>query len=202
MLVTHKGSTPTPAYLEWLKSCVAGGVTCVQLREKDLSEDDLWAFACALKKALDEMQIPLIINDHVELCLQLGAAGVHLGQSDMAVEKARSILGPQALMGLSVNTIEQLQVANHQPIDYVGIGAIFPTQHKPDIESVWGLDGLREAASLSRHPIVAIGGIDASNTHDVKQAGAYGIAGIGVFHQSPDPFLTAQTLTHLINPTT
>jgi len=202
MLVTHKGSTPTPVYLEWLKSCIEGGVTCVQLREKDLSADALWAFGQALKIALDEMQIPLIINDHVELCLQLGAAGVHLGQSDMAVEKARSLLGPKALIGLSVDTFEQLEQAHHQPIDYIGLGAIFPTQHKPNIETVWGLAGLSRAAGQSTHPIVAIGGIDIHHVPLVKEAGAYGIAGIGVFHQSPNPFLTAKTLINIIHPTT
>lgn len=195
-LVTNKENTPVDRYLEFAEACLKAQITCVQLREKSLEHDALLDFGRSLKALLDRYNVPLIVNDDVELCLELGAMGVHLGQSDTAVLEARSILGKNKVIGLTVNNIKQIQEANSLPIDYIGLGAIFPTQNKPNIETIWGIDGLQEASRISSHPIVAIGGIDTSNALSVIQAGAHGIAAIGAFHASQDPF---ETTTHLVN---
>ena len=198
ILVTNRGSHCFDNYLEFIEHCVKSGVTAIQLREKQLSYDELLLFGKTLKSILDPLHIPLIINDHVKLCLDLDGSGVHLGQSDLDVMKARSMLSSQKIIGLSVNSIEQLKQANTLPLDYVGIGAIFPTENKPNIETIWGLDKLKKAAAISKHPIVAIGGITEHNARDVIRSGSHGIAAIGAFHDTLDPYRTTQNLSHII----
>ncbi len=197
-LVTNKGNTSTVPYLEFIEVCVKAGITCVQLREKSLPHEELFHFGDALKHLLDLYNVPLIVNDDIDLCIKLGALGVHLGQSDTVVTKARSALGANTIIGLSVNTIEQIQNSLTQPLDYIGVGAIFPTNNKPDVERVWGLSGLNQASFISSCPIVAIGGIDESNAFSVMNSGADGIAAIGAFHDSKDPFLTTKNLVKTI----
>ena len=197
-LVTNKGNTPTAPYLEFIEVCLKAGITCVQLREKSLLHEDLWDFGSSLKRLLDLYNVPLIVNDDIDLCIKLCAFGVHLGQSDTEVTKARSTLGPDKIIGLSVNTIEQIQNSLTLPIDYIGVGAIFPTHNKPDVGTIWGLSGLNQASLVSSHHIVAIGGIDESNAFSVINSGADGIAAIGAFHDSKDPFLTTKNLIKII----
>jgi thiamine-phosphate pyrophosphorylase len=200
-LVTHKGSAPEKPYLEFIQTCVKAGVTCVQLREKNLSSEALLHFGRSLKNLLDAYSVPLIINDDVDLCVKLDAAGVHLGQSDAPIQKARAILGDRKIIGLSVNTLEQVQASSQQPIDYIGVGAIFPTHHKPNVETFWGLDGLKKVKTIAKNPIIAIGGIDHHNALSVMNAGASGIAAIGAFHHAKDPSLEAEDLMKIINKT-
>ena len=197
-LVTNKGNTPRAHYLEFIELCLKAGVTCVQLREKSLLHEDLLDFGNSLKSLLDLYKVPLIVNDDIDLCIKLSAFGVHLGQADTEVTKARSALGQDKIIGLSVNTIQQIQKSLTLPIDYIGVGAIFPTHNKPDVETIWGLSGLRQASLLSSHPIVAIGGIDESNAFSVINSGANGIAAIGAFHNSKNPFLTIKNLIKII----
>lgn len=198
-LVTNKGNTPTAPYLEFIEVCLKAGITCVQLREKSLPVEDLLDFGSSLKRLLDLYNVPLMVNDDIDLCIKLSAFGVHLGQSDTEVTKARSALGTDKIIGLSVNTIEQIQNSLTLPIDYIGVGAIFPTHNKPDVETIWGLRDLSQASLVSSHPIVAIGGIDESNAFSVINSGANGIAAIGAFHQAADPFLTTKNLIKIIN---
>lgn len=198
-LVTNKGSAPAAPYLEFIKVCLKAGITCVQLREKSLPQEELLHFGSSLKRLLDLYNIPLIVNDDIDLCIKLSAFGVHLGQSDTEVTKARSALGADRIIGLSVNTIKQIQNSLTLPIDYIGVGAIFPTHNKPDVETIWGLSGLSQASLVSSRPIVAIGGIDESNTFSVINSGADGIAAIGAFHQAADPFLTTKNLIKIID---
>ena len=198
-LLTNKGNIPTAPYLEFIEVCLKAGITCVQLREKSLPGEDLLDFGSSLKRLLDLYNVPLIVNDDVDLCIKLSAFGVHLGQSDTASKKARSALGTDKIIGLSVNTIEQIQNSLTLPIDYIGVGAIFPTHNKPDVETIWGLSGLKQASLVASRPIVAIGGIDESNAFSVINSGANGIAAIGAFHQAADPFLTTKNLIKIIN---
>jgi thiamine-phosphate pyrophosphorylase len=121
-----------------------------------------------------------------------------VGQSDDSVLKARALLGPSKIIGLTVDTLEQLHIANTLPINYVGIGAVFSTPNKPNVQTLWCLDGLQKAATLSKHPIVAIGDIHGENVRSVMQAGAYGIAAIGAFHDAPDPKAATRHLCHII----
>lgn len=185
MLLTHIQQRSD--YMEFILHCIHAGITCVQLREKHCSDDALYRFAVELKACLAPYRVPLIINDNVSLARAVDAAGVHLGQSDSDVIQAREQLGPNKIIGLSINTPSQLEHANTLPVDYVGVGAVFPTLSKPDVTTIWGIDGLRQACGLSQHPVVAIGGIDRNNAHEVVRAGAQGIAAIGAFHQASHP---------------
>jgi thiamine-phosphate pyrophosphorylase len=197
-LVTNKGNTSTASYLEFIEVCLKAGITCVQLREKSLPNEELFHFGSLLKRILDLYNIPLIVNDDIDLCIKLRAFGIHLGQSDTAITQARSALGASKIIGSSINTIEQIQSSLTLAVDYIGVGAIFPTNNKPDVETIWGLSGLNQASLVSSLPIVAIGGIDESNAFSVINSGADGIAAIGAFHYSKDPFLTTNNLIKII----
>lgn len=182
ILVTNKQNQSIQSYLDFIKDCAKSGITAVQLREKSLSEKDILAFGLQLKELLDSFNIPLIINDDLELCLKVNAHGLHLGQSDGAITEARKALGYEKILGLSTNNYEQVRKANSLPIDYIGVGSIFPTKNKPDIETIWGIEALQEVKNISQHPIVAIGGINHTNVHDVIKAGVSGVAAIEAFH--------------------
>lgn len=197
-LVTNKKATPLDQYLKFVYACAKSGITCVQLREKNLHPDELLEFGTQLLSLLQPFSIPLIINDNADLAYRLNADGVHLGQSDGNVSEIRERLGDDKIIGLSINSIAQLHAANTLPIDYVGVGAIFPTNNKKNITTIWGCDGLKQIASLSNHVVIAIGGINDSNVSDVIKAGAHGVAAIAVFHDATDPSLTTNKLHDLI----
>lgn len=183
VLVTHQQNISTSDYLEFIKICISTcEIDAVQLRDKQRNPTELLSFASQLHELLKAHHIPLIINDHLDLCLTLNAEGLHLGQDDGDIKQARDALGSEKILGLSINSLSELEHANHLPLDYVGIGAIFPTPNKPDIKTIWGLNGLTKAAAISKHPIIAIGGIHQHNIKDVLQAGAIGIAAIDYFH--------------------
>lgn len=198
ILVTNKDTGCTKGYLDFVELCINSGVTCVQLREKSLPKEALLDFGRSLKFLLDSYQIPLIVNDDINLCVKLDALGVHLGQSDDGVMKARLALGPDKIIGLSIDNIEQIKKSKTQPINYVGIGAIFHTNSKPDVKSIWGLDKLKKACVISYHPVVAIGGIKQDNAYSVISAGAKGIAAIEAFHCAKNPSCVAQNLINFV----
>jgi thiamine-phosphate pyrophosphorylase len=186
MLLTNQ-CTSLPEYLQFITRCVRAGVSCVQLREKYLSSDALYDFAIQLKQCLAPYAVPLIINDDLSLALAIDADGVHLGQSDGDIHEARAQLGANKIIGVSINTLAELELANTLPVNYVGVGAIFPTRSKPDVKTIWGIEGLRQACMLSHHPVVAIGGIDSTTAQRVMDAGAQGIAAIGALHRATVP---------------
>lgn len=197
ILVTHKDHASSNKYLDFVGTCIRSGVTSVQMREKNLPYDQLLEFGKSLKSFLELFSIPLIINDDVQLAHELKADGVHLGQSDGSVLEARRILGHNKIVGLSVNSLAQLGSSNRLPLDYIGIGPIFPTKNKADSEI--GCERLTQMAFATHHPIAAIGGIDETNVTDVMSSGAYGIAAIGAFHDAKDPSLTTRNLWDSIN---
>ncbi|MEF9496605.1 thiamine phosphate synthase [Chlamydia sp. 04-14] len=199
ILITNRQNSPIEGYLDFVSECVQSGVTAVQLREKELSHREILSFGEALKSILDPLEIPLIISDSVSVCLDLDASGVHLGQTDGDVIEARELLGPDKIIGWNVNTLDQLLNANTLPIDYLGLSAMFATQNKPDATNLWGFSGLEQAVSLCEHPIIAIGGIDESNAAEVVEAGAAGIAAIGVFHSAQNASLVTKTLREIVD---
>jgi thiamine-phosphate pyrophosphorylase len=182
--------------LEVTRAALDGGATIVQLRAPE------WHKRAWLELALDLLPltrrhgVPLIINDHVDVALAADADGVHIGQNDLPPDIARKLLGPQALIGLSVSNAQQVDHANPlgTMIDYVGVGPVFDTPTKPDASAACGIDGLAKLCARSMHPTVAIGGIQLHNAADVKRAGPGGIAVVSAICTAADPRLAALRL--------
>lgn len=198
ILLTHKNDTPLDEYLEFIHVCAKAGITAVQLREKNVHRNALIKFGMHLKDVLAPFNIPLIVNDNVDLAIELDADGVHLGQTDLSPISARQRLGAEKIIGISIDLIEHLHIAENLPIDYVGIGAIFKTVTKTNVQTTWGIEGLEQLSNQTTRPIIAIGGIYCHNAASVIQAGAHGIAIIDAIHASLDPANTIKTLLHHI----
>jgi len=199
MLITHRGNTPLDEYLSFVRACAASGVTSVQLREKNRSFPELLEFGKKLQDILRSFSIPLIVNDDPDLALALDAEGVHLGQTDGDVRIARQRLGENKIIGVSVTSLAELQHANTLPIDYIGLAPIFPIQSKTQTAPLLGYEGVRRFSRLSKHPIIAVGGITEACAREVMKAGAQGIAAIGAFHRALDLTLTTQRLRDIID---
>ena len=181
--------------LEWIvEQAILGGVTMVQLREKDLPPRDIVKLARKLKPLLDKHSIPLIINDHIDVALATGAAGVHLGQNDLPADNLRLHTGPEMLIGLSVSSAIQAQKAKTMDIDYIAISAIFHTETKKNLPALIGLDGVQEISRLTRLPTFGIGGINKSNARKVISSGAKGIAVVSAIVAAENPRLEAENL--------
>ena len=174
------------SHAEQAERLIAGGARIIQLREKHLSPRAFYASAVEVIKAVDP-SVVVIINDRVDIALAVKADGVHLGQDDMPPERARAILGPNAIIGLSTHTMEQVIEAALLPVDYIAFGPIFDTRSKTDGEAVVGLAGLAKAREAAgRLPLVAIGGIDEPNLPAVFEAGADSAAMIGAIVSDAD----------------
>ena len=178
-------------------AAVQGGVTCVQLREKQLGTADFLAQALALKALLAPRHIALVINDRVDIALACGAEGVHLGQSDMPVEDARRLLPPEVFIGWSVESMADVARSAALPVDYLGVSPIFATPTKTDTQTPWGLDGLQQVRAATALPLVAIGGLHAGNAVEVLRAGADGLAVVSALCSVADPQAAAATLRAL-----
>ncbi|NYT71364.1 thiamine phosphate synthase [Halomonas sp. QX-2] len=175
-----------------VEAAVKGGVTIVQLRDKHASDEQMIAQAKRLKALLAGTDVPLIINDRLQVALESQADGLHVGQSDATVQQARRALGEQAIIGLSINTIAQLQVSPLELLDYVGIGPVFATESKQDHAQPIGFGGLAALVKACPLPSVAIGGLKASHAISVQRAGANGVAVISAICGQPDPYQAAR----------
>jgi len=184
---------------ELVESAVNNGVTVVQLREKKASTREFIELAIELKKVLDPLNIPLIINDRVDVALASDASGVHLGQNDMPVSIARKLLGEDKVIGLSVETEADLDTLNALKPDYLGVSPIFNTPTKTDTVQEWGLDGLRMISQRVDYPLVAIGGINRENARKIIEHGADGVAVVSAICASDNPGKAAFELSREIN---
>ena len=193
-LVTDRALCGGRALEDVVKQAIQGGVAWVQLREKDLSTRAFVEEAARIKAVLAAAKVPLIINDRLDVALAVGADGVHLGQDDLPCEVARRLLGPAAIIGLSVETWADVEAAERQPVDYLGVSPIFATPTKTDTKGAWGLDGLARIKAFSRHPLVAIGGLNRGNIADVIRSGAEGIAVVSAICSAEDPMQAAADL--------
>ncbi len=200
-LVTDRGLAGTRPLDELVRAAVRGGVSVVQLREKDLPAREFIQLARRIKAFLRSEGVPLIINDRVDVALAAEADGVHVGQSDMDYRDARELMGEAALVGLSVETPEQALEAAGLDVDYLGVSPVFPTPTKTDTTTDWGIDGLARLRRRSRHPLVAIGGINARNAARVLEAGADGIAVVSAVCAAPDPEAAARELRVIVEQT-
>jgi thiamine-phosphate pyrophosphorylase len=178
---------------------VKGGAAYVQLREKDVSTRFFVEEAQGIKKLLEQYRVPLIINDRVDIALACGAEGVHIGQEDMPYEIVRKLMGQKAIIGLSVETWEDVKVSQKMDVNYIGVSPVFSTPTKTDTKDAWGLDGLAKIKVFSRHPLVAIGGINESNVHEVVKAGADCIAVVSAICASSYPEAAARRINDIIN---
>jgi len=181
-----------------VEAAVHGGVTMVQLREKNLSTRQFLDRARLLHNLLKPHQIPLIINDRVDIALAIDAEGVHVGQDDMPVAEVRNLLGSDKIVGYSVENINQALEAENMLVDYLGVSPVYVTPTKVDLVSQWGIEGLRALRKITSHKLVAIGGIKESNLEAVSKAGADGIAVVSAICSAPDPKKAARNLLTLI----
>lgn len=196
-LVTDQAALRGRRLLDVVQQAVQGGVTCVQLREKTASTRDFVALACALHDLLRPLGVPMVINDRIDVALACAAQGVHLGQTDMPVAQARALLPPQVFIGLSVESLADVQRAAGQSVDYLGVSPVFATPTKTDTAPPWGLEGLRQARAMTDLPLVAIGGVQLHNASAVLQAGANGLAVVSALCSAEDPTAMARSFRQL-----
>lgn len=192
-LVTDSTLCGARGVLAVVEAAVRGGTRVVQLREKTLATRAFVERARALKALLSPLGVPLIINDRLDVALACGADGVHVGQDDLSPEDVRRWL-PHALVGLSIERIDQLAEAERLPVDYYGASPVFTTATKADTAPALGLEGLRALRERSRRPLVAIGGIDEHNAAQVMAAGADALAVVSALCTAPDPEAAARRL--------
>ncbi len=171
--------------IEVVKESLEGGVTFLQLREKELDDESFLKEAKELKALCREYKVPFVINDNVEIAIKTDADGVHVGQSDMEAGDVRKRLGPDKIIGVSAQTVEQAVLAEKRGADYLGVGAVFPTGSKDDADDVSfeTLKAICEAVSI---PVVAIGGISKKNAIKLKGSGICGVAVISAIYAAPD----------------
>jgi len=189
---------------ELARLCAEGGATLVQLRDKTSETRAMIDRARAIKRAIAPLGVPLVVNDRVDVALAAGADGVHVGPDDMAVEDARRLLGPGAIIGLSIKSTAEAEAAPIDLIDYVGSGGVYVTLSKQQKNAPIGPEGLARIAAVLRRrapklPLAGIAGIDAGNAAEVIAAGAEGIAVISALSLAPDPRAAARTLRQIVD---
>ena len=198
--VTDRGWLRGRTLYEQAEEALIGGATFVQLREKQLDEEQFLKEAKALKELCRRYRVPFVINDNVEIALAMDADGVHVGQSEMEAGDVRAMLGPDKIIGVSAQTVEQAVLAQKRGADYLGVGAVFPTGSKDDAEDV-SLDTLRAICRAVTIPVVAIGGISAGNIGLLSGTGICGVAVISALFAQPDIRKAAQKLRCLAEQT-
>jgi thiamine-phosphate pyrophosphorylase len=186
------------------RKVVAGGATLVQLRDKHGSTRRMIDETRAIKAALASAGVPLLVNDRVDVALAAGADGVHVGQDDMPVAEARRLLGPSAVIGLSVKTLGEAEAAPLDALDYVCVGGVFVTTSKDNVKAPIGITGMKELlatfrARAPKFPVGAIAGIDETNAGEVVSAGADGVAVISALSLAPDPTGAARRLRGIVD---
>lgn len=196
--VTDRGLCGTKPLPEVVLQALRGGASCVQLREKEVSTRFFVEEAGRIKALMKPFGVPLIINDRLDVALAVEAEGVHVGQSDMPYETARKLMGPKAIIGLSVETWEDVERAQGLDCDYLGVSPVFATPTKTDTKEPWGLEGLARIRAFSRHPLVGIGGLHAGNAEAVVMAGADSVAVVSAICAAANPYAASQELSDII----
>lgn len=168
-----------------VEHAIRGGVTFVQLREKDLPYEEFCREALSIGALCRAHHVPFVINDNVEVALASGADGVHVGQHDMAARDVRRLIGPDKILGVSAQTVAQAKLAESQGADYLGVGSVFPTSTKLDADAV-SFETLRDICEAVTIPVVAIGGITRENIPQLAGSGIDGIAVVSAIFARPD----------------
>lgn len=183
--VTDRAWTETQSLHQQVESALKGGVTCVQLREKDMDDSDFLEEAKDIGALCRQYSVPFIINDNVEVAIACGADGVHVGQEDMAAGEVRRRVGDNLILGVSVHTVEEAREAVQNGADYLGLGAVFPTRTKADVDQMPD-DMLQAICDAVDVPIVAIGGINRNNIGKLAGSGVDGVALVSAIFSASD----------------
>jgi thiamine-phosphate pyrophosphorylase len=197
-LVTDRGLAGARSLDEIVLAAVRGGVSAVQLREKRLGTRRFYEAARSLKDALAQSATPLIINDRIDIALAVDADGVHLGREDMPAREARRLLGPEKIIGLSVNNVEDVTDESAGCADYLAVSPVFFTTTKEDVSRPWGLEGVARIRRLTDLPLVGIGAINKDNAADVIRAGANCVAVVSAIMAAHDPEDATRFLTNIV----
>lgn len=176
-----------------VEAAIKGGATFIQLREKNLDEAHFLEEAKEIKELCKKYQLPFVINDNVDIALAMDADGVHVGQSDMEAGAVREKLGPDKIIGVSAQTVEQALLAEQKGADYLGVGAVFPTGSKDDAVEV-SHETLKAICEAVKIPVIAIGGISTGNVMELSGSGICGIAVISAIFAKPDIEAAAKEL--------
>lgn len=192
-LVTDDGCLQGRALLDCVREALEGGVTLVQYRAKTASSAEMYAEALQLKALCDSFNVPLIINDRLDIAMAVGAAGVHLGQDDLPCAAARKLLGEDYLIGVSAHNPAEAKAALESGADYLGCGAVFGTATKADVKKL-GTEGLAAICKAKGLPVVGIGGVTADNYREVRAAGADGAAIVSGILAQPDIRATVKAI--------
>lgn len=193
-LVTDRGLSLGRSNLEIIKAAVAGGVTVVQLREKEATTREFYEEGLKIRDFLRVRKIPLIINDRLDIALALDADGVHLGQDDMAVTIARKILGDEKIIGASVFTSAEAREAEAAGADYLGLSPIFITSTKPELTAQIGIEGVPPIRRTVGIPLVGIGSMNAGNAFQAVSSGLDGVAVVSAICSHHDPEEAARAI--------
>lgn len=195
-LVTDDGCLQGRALLDCVREALEGGVTLVQYRAKTASSAEMYNEALQLKALCDSFNVPLIINDRLDIAMAVGAAGVHLGQDDLPCAAARKILGEDYIIGVSAHNQAEAKAALQSGADYLGCGAVFGTATKADVKKL-GTDGLAAICKAKGLPVVGIGGVTADNYREVRAAGADGAAIVSGILAQPDIRATVRAIARV-----
>lgn len=195
-LVTDDGCLQGRALLDCVREALDGGVTLVQYRAKTASSAEMYAEALQLKALCDSFNVPLIINDRLDIAMAVGAAGVHLGQDDLPCAAARKILGEDYIIGVSAHNPAEAKAALQSGADYLGCGAVFGTATKADVKKL-GTEGLTAICREKGLPVVGIGGVTADNYREVRAAGADGAAIVSGILAQPDIRTTVRAIARV-----
>lgn len=182
---------------EQVEAALIGGASTLQLREKHLPHADFLAEAIAIKQLCDRYHVPLIINDALEVAIQSGAAGLHIGQGDIPAEQARAAIGPNKILGVSAQTVAQAIQAERAGADYLGVGAVFATSTKDDADSV-SIQTLTEICRAVNIPVIAIGGINVDNLPLLLNTGICGAAFVSAIFGADDITTACQKLDNIL----
>ena len=191
-LVTNN-SEDEEKFLNIIEESIKGGVSVVQLREKNAGTLDFYNLALKVKEITRKYNVPLIINDRIDIALAIDADGVHVGQSDIPAKIARSMIGEDKILGVSAATIKEATKAQLDSADYIGVGAVYPTNTKDDASSVSKKE-LKEIVESVNIPVVAIGGITKENVCELRDSGISGISVVSAIMNAKNPKLASENL--------
>lgn len=197
LVTDHKGKT-NDEILDIIEEALKGGTSIVQIREKTASTKDFYELALKVKEITQKYDVPLLINDRLDIAIAIDSDGVHIGQDDMPARKAREILGEDKIIGVSAATIEEARKAEADGADYIGTGAVFPTATKDDAPSITKED-LSEITSSISIPTVAIGGITLENAHELKDTGIAGFSVVSAIMSAESPKEASKKLREIFN---